>query len=288
MKKILFTLVALLAVVALPSCNQKKLEQAQERNAALTDSLAQATSAQNELLSLVNEINTSMLEIKEIEQLMVNSDLATESVSQKNELETNISVIKASLAERREKIEELEKKLNNNIAYSANLKKTIETLKAQIATQEESIAQLQSELGIANAKISTLNTEVETLNTTVANVTNEKEIAQQESLELTNELNTCYYIIGSKSELKEANVIETAFLKKTKVMEADYEMGAFTKADKRTIREIPLNAKKDKIYSTHPEGSYTITENANGLKTLVITNPAKFWELSNYLVIRTY
>lgn len=285
MKKILFAVVAVALFATLPSCNTK-LKEAEKQNAELTETLAQTKAAQDSLFSLISDINNSMLEIKEVEQIMTSSDLTSESVSKKNELESSLSSIKQSLAERREKIESLEKSLKGNIAYSANLKKTIDSLKAQVAAQEESIAQLQADLDAANEQIASLNTEVATLNNTVATVTSEKETAQQESVELANELNTCYYIVGSKSELKDANVIETGFLMRTKVMESDYEIGAFTKADKRTIREIPLNSKKDKVLSKHPENSYSIQENTEGLKTIVITNPTKFWELSNYLVVK--
>ena len=59
----------------------------------------------------------------------------------------------------------------------------------------------------------------------------------------------------------------------------------FTKADKRTLTEIPLHSKKAKIYTKHPENSYRIDDN-NGVKTLVITNPEKFWELTNFLVVQ--
>lgn len=286
MKKILFSVLSVSLLIGLPSCNQKKLEAAEQRNVSLTDSLTTALSANENLLSLVTDVNTSLLEIKELEQIMVSTNLRTESASTKSEIAENISALKAALAERREKIESLEKSLKNNVAYSANLKKTIETMKAQIAAQEETITKLQADLDAANAQIAALNIEVETLNTTVATVTNEMQIAQQESLELTNELNTCYYAIGSKSELKANNIIETGFLSKTKVMESNYELGFFTKADKRTIREIPLNSKKDEILSKHPEGSYSIKEDENKIKTIVINNPSKFWELTNYLVIR--
>ena len=103
---------------------------------------------------------------------------------------------------------------------------------------------------------------------------------------MANELNTCYYVIGSKSELKEHKIIETGFLRKTKVMEKDYEIEYFTKGDKRTLAEIPLYSKKAKIYTKHPADSYEIVTADDNTKTIVITNPTKFWELSNFLVVQ--
>ena len=37
--------------------------------------------------------------------------------------------------------------------------------------------------------------------------------------------------------------------------------------------------------SRHPSGSYVI-EDEGGQKVLKITNPSRFWELSNYLVVK--
>ena len=165
------------------------------------------------------------------------------------------------------------------------MKKTIEALRSQIAMQEETIANLQAELAAANIKISDLNKDVDSLITRNAETTIEKKAAQEESIRLNNALNTCYYVIGSKSELKEHKIIESGFLRKTKVMESDYELSYFTRADKRTLNEIPLHSKKVKVLSKHPADSYQIVTDGDS-KTLVINNKTKFWELSNYLIIQ--
>ena len=126
---------------------------------------------------------------------------------------------------------------------------------------------------------------MDSLNTVNTAVNEEKVRAQEESTRLANELNTCYYVIGSKKELKANKIIETGFLRKTKIMERDYEMSYFTKADKRTLSVIPLHSKKAEVMSKHPAGSYEIVDNG-GSKTLRIINSTKFWELSNYLIVK--
>lgn len=74
-------------------------------------------------------------------------------------------------------------------------------------------------------------------------------------------------------------------MKKTRVMEGDFTQSYFTKADKRTLNRIALHSKKAEIMSRHPSGSYVI-EDEGGQKVLKITNPSRFWELSNYLVVK--
>lgn len=68
-------------------------------------------------------------------------------------------------------------------------------------------------------------------------------------------------------------------------MQADFQQSYFTKADKRELRSIPTHAKKAKISTNMPAESYTI-QDEGGTKVIKITDPEKFWSLSNYLVIQ--
>ena len=57
---------------------------------------------------------------------------------------------------------------------------------------------LNEQLKAANIKIAELNTTVDSLHSTVATEKESREQAEQEAVTLTNELNTCYYALGSK------------------------------------------------------------------------------------------
>jgi len=114
------------------------------------------------------------------------------------------------------------------------------------------------------------------------------EAAQEESRQLTHEvnnLNTCYYVIGSKKELKAHKIIESGFLRKTKILEGDFEMSYFTKADRRTLNDIPLHSNKAELLTNHPKDSYELVDHG-GTKTLHILNANRFWEKSNFLVVK--
>ena len=129
---------------------------------------------------------------------------------------------------------------------------------------------------------------MDSLSTVNKNVTREKEAAEQHSKQLTTQvdnLNTCYYVVGSKKELKANKIIETGFLRKTKILEGDFEMSYFTKADRRTLNDIPLHSNKAQLMTNHPKDSYEIVDNGNG-KTLHIKDAHRFWEKSNFLVIK--
>ena len=140
------------------------------------------------------------------------------------------------------------------------------------------------ELAKANIKIEDLNVRVDSLNTEVSNVSKEKQIAEQKTEELTNQLNTCYYIVETNKVLKEKKILEKRFLGRTKIMEGDFDRSAFVKADKRSLTEIPTGSTSAKVVSKQPTDSYDIVDE-NCYKVVKITNAILFWEKSDFLVI---
>ncbi len=286
-KTILFFAAAGLMCLAACNDSNKTDSNATESNivAELNDSLLMANAEKDSLLSLINDINNGMMQIRDMEKIISTSNLNNETRNKRQEIMDNMMLIQKALKDRREKLASLERRIKNSSGDNSKLQETIDGLKKQLAEQEATIAQMAEELRKAKIEIQVLNTAVDSLNVANQAITEQKEIAEEKSELLANELNTCYYVIGSKSELKDNKIIETGFLRKTKVLEADYEITYFTKADKRSLTEIPLHSKKAKVYTKHPEDSYEIADN-EGVKTLVITNPAKFWSLSNFLVVQ--
>ncbi|MDE5744492.1 MAG: hypothetical protein K2H84_02370, partial [Paramuribaculum sp.] len=206
-------------------------------------------------------------------------------ISRKNQLRNDMTAIREALKQRRERLEELEGKLKKYDASNATLLKTIENLKGQIAEQETEIATLTNQLSAAHIEISHLGARVDSLTTTVAEVQTEREQARKQATELNNELNTCYYALGTKSELQKHQIIKSGFLRKTKIMPDDFEKGYFTKADKRSLLSLPLHSKKAKVLTNQPADSYDIVDES-GQKVLIIKDSVKFWSLSNFLVIQ--
>ena len=287
MKKICFT-IACLGLCALVACNGSKNESSEgnPQMVELNDSLQTVLAEKDSLLAFMTEISEGMLQIRDMEKILSTGNLTNETADKKAEVRDNMVAIQQALEARRKKLEALEARLKKSSAYSASLEKTIDSLKAQIESQETEIAGLQVELRNANIQIEGLNGRVDSLSRLSAAERSEKELAQNEATRLANELNACYYAIGSKKELKENKIIEGGFLRKTKIMESDYEKSYFTKADKRSLQTIPLRSKKAKVLSKHPAGSYTIDADAEGMKTLKISDGTRFWEMSNFLIVQ--
>lgn len=285
MKKL--AIICAVAALALGSCDSKAKEEARQREAlaaATTEQLQEAVTDRDQLLVLVTEISGGMEQIKQLENILTVNG-GQETTSQREQILQDIAAIQKTLQERRQRLEELEKKLSASSLTNSKLNSTIATLRSQIESQTQEIASLRANLDEATAKIGELDATVEDLNETVNRVSAQKDSTEIRNSELTNELNLCYYAIGSKSELKENKILETGFLRKTKILKGDFDRDFFTVADKRTLTTIDLNSDKAEVLTNQPVDSYTITE-VNGHKVLRITNPAAFWSLSNYLVVK--
>ncbi|MDE5553919.1 MAG: hypothetical protein K2J10_01900 [Muribaculaceae bacterium] len=287
MKK--FITLGLIAALGLSACDSGKSDKAKENDAlnqATREELASAVAERDQLFSLYNDISQGMEQIKQLENILtVSNNIPGETTTQREQIMTDIAAIQKALQERREKLAELEKKLASSNQSNNTLRQTISNLRAQLESQAAEIVTLKDNLDQARKRIGELDAAVDSLNSTMAVVTDERNIAQEESVNLANELNTCYYAIGSKSELKERHIIETGFLRKTKLLKGDFDQSFFTTADKRTLSRIALHSKKAEIMTNQPEGSYIIDDD-NGQKVLVITNPDAFWSFTNYLVIK--
>ena len=250
------------------------------------DSLQQVIANQDSLLSLINELGDGMEQIKMLENILSSENLQSETPDRRDKIRNDMADIQRTLNERRQRLAELEARLNKSNANNAHLRQAITSLKSQIAAQVTTIESLRKDLASANIYIDQLTQNVDSLNTTVANTIEEKIVVEQKNEELTNQLNTCYYVIGSKSELKAHDIIETGFLKKTKIMPEDFQRNYFTTADQRSLTSLPLHSKKAKVLTSQPSDSYQIVNDANGMKVLNITNPEKFWSTYKYLVIQ--
>ena len=290
MKKIVT--LAVIATAMLTACNGEKLRDAEAQNEQLKGDLRETLATQDSLLVLVNDISDGMSQIKDLEKIISTPGSLGESASRKEQIKNDMIAIQQSLQERRQRLEELEKKLAATGGENSTLKRTVSNLKTQIAEQQTEIATLTNQLASANIKIeelsttvTTLNTAVDSLNTGLTEERAQKDAAIEEATAATNELNACFYAIGTSKELKAKKILQSGFLRKTKVMKGDFDESYFTTGDKRNLSEIPTHSKKAKILTSQPADTYEIVD-VDGQKVIKITDPTRFWQLSNFLVIQ--
>lgn len=289
MKKLLYMLGVAAMLTGIVSCNNKeaenKEEEAKNEIAELNAQYQQATSFNDSLMLLMGDIYTGLDSINTQEQLLYAPGQG-DNANRRAEIQQNLSAIKARLTANRQVLDQLESRLKTSNNKNEVLARTINQLKTRLEAQDARVKELEAQLADAQTQIGQLTTQVAETQEQVKTETAAKEQAQQEATEANNELNTVYYAIGTNKELKQNNLISKKFLGATKVMKGDFNASYFTKADKRNVTVIPTSGKKIKLWSNNPAGSYQIITEANGTESLKITDPARFWSLSPYLIIQ--
>ena len=105
---------AALGLLPLTSCDQskEKLQETQQANVELSGQLQETLATQDSLFALINDITDGMAQIKEIERIVAtSSSLSAESPSRKDQLRADMAALQQALQQRRERLEELEKRL---------------------------------------------------------------------------------------------------------------------------------------------------------------------------------
>lgn len=280
-------LAALACVAALSSCQKKdnavqvQQKQQEELQQATKDELIQAVAERDELISLLGDINTDIQEVKRLENVLA-ANPEGETSDQRRQIKSDIASIRQTLESRRVRLAELEARLQKSNTANETLRNTITTLREQIDLQSAEIQRLTGMLAESQQQVAQLNTANDSLSQTVTAVTDQRDAERQANAQLTQEMNTVYYVVATDRELKDHGIVQ-----KKKVMLGDYDQSFFIRADKRNLTKIPLRTtKKVEVLTPMPAGAYTILEDANKVKTLVITNPEAFWRQSPYLVVK--
>lgn len=288
MKKI-FVYIGIASLFALASCSNAYKERAEhdsQRIAELTANYEEATTFNDSLIVLMADIYNGLDSINTQEGLLYNMD-NTETSNRREEIRNNLTTIRERLANNHSLLEQMEQKLKASGNQNALLSKTIDQMKVRLEEQDNKISDLENRLSIANDSINTLNETVAAQADQIEIQTEAKNAAFAAYDNAEKELNTVYYALGTNKELKANGLLEKKFLGSTKVMKGDFNESYFTKGDKRTLTSIATGAKKIKIWTNMPAGSYSEEVNPDKTITLKITNPTTFWSLSPYLIIQT-
>lgn len=292
MKKILLLLV--IAALPLASCvkSSKEYKALQQQNDSLKLAATQTQAEFEEILGTLNEVEEGFQQIKKSENYLIiqSKETGEISTSTREKLKSDMQLIAETLKNNKEQLKKLETQLKNSQYQSAEMKKTIARLTDEINSKAAMIASLQEELAKRDVKIQELGNTITDMKNVVSTLTEESYRQQDEITKQSTEINTVWYVFGTKGELKKQKIISGGGLfQSTKVLKDDFNKEYFIKEDLRTLKEIPLYAKKAKVLSNQPEGSYSFKEEKDdkGQKnvTLVIDNPKEFWSLSKYLVI---
>ena len=286
MKKLLFLAIGLTLITFMGCKEDRKVADVAgfSQNDSLQKIIAQKDNEINDIMETFNQIEAGFKEINEAEN-RVSLMKDGEGANRRQQLVENVQfsrlglTVSAKLAHAVHR-NRLRRQLRESSVKSDNLKKTIENLVAELEEKDNQLQQLRAELDAKNIHIAELDQTISGLNDNVTNLQTESSQKSATIQAQDKQLNTAWFVFGTKKELKEQRIIDG-----DRVLESNFNKSYFTKIDIRVEKEIKLYSKYAKILTMHPSDSYTLEKDANKQYVLRIPNPQIFWSTSKYLVI---
>ncbi len=289
MKRIIIIVVA---VIFLTGCQQQKREITRLTNVKDSLSLitAEKDSAILDFLIAFNEIQENLDSIKRLEKIVsvAASNQGELKGSSKKQIIEDIALLNQLIQKNKQLNADLQKKLsgaNSRIGQLQGMvtefERMVNNLNLQVEMKDIEIAQLNRDVERLNIDISQLADQVITVREEVREKT---QVIEQQTVVI----NKVYYALGNVKELTDNQVLEKTGgvlgMGRTLKIRKDFNRDYFTLSDLRDLNFIPLHAKKARVISVHPQGSYHITGNKTA-DTLFIDDAQEFWKASRYLLV---
>lgn len=272
----------LFVAFSITACQDKKSAEPSADNSRV-DSLQRIVTQKdneiNDMMATLNEIQDGLHQIGEAEN-RVSIMKAGEGTNNSQQIREDIQFISNQMKRNRELVSKLRQQLRESSVKGSQLKETINGLVQQLDAKDRELMQLRAELDQKNIHIAELDNTVSSLNTSVSNLTEESNSKSQAISAQDKQLNTAWYVFGTKRELKDQHIIEN-----DRVLQSNFNKSYFTKLDIRIDKEIKLYSKSARILTNHPSSSYSLEKDANKQYVLRITNAESFWSTSKYLVV---
>lgn len=244
----------------------------------------------NEMESMfadINDISAGMQSLRDAEHLLTleaekENKPGSKSKEQLARLKNDVQAITEAIAGYKSQIAKLEGK---NRSQSAEFKKMIANLNAELELRSEKITEITDQLAKTNKELAVKLQEVQHLTQNVDSLDKETKSQKMTIAEQDQAIHTANYLIGSKKQLKDAEVISRQGIFCPPIVSSQAQKADFVNVDIRETKSIPLNTKKAKILSVHPVDSYTLEAEEDGNLTLKINDENAFWKQTKYLVV---
>ncbi|TVQ07746.1 MAG: hypothetical protein EA361_17730 [Bacteroidetes bacterium] len=291
MKSYIKITVFLLAGLFMVSCNQNQLEQQEQEITQLTEDNEKLRQQAEEQTSSLNEFFETMAQIREnLNEIKVRQNLISEGTRDKDnigddmraQIETDLEAISNLMEDNRKRLASLNRQVKDS-----NVK--IEEFENIVANLSVEIEQRNMELGVLRDNMNQLNISNEALASAIEQLEEDRTEKQQVIEEKTELLNTAYYVVGTRQELREQEIIDRKGgllgLGRTTVVKSDLKKDHFSKLDISQIEQVYVAGKNPSLLSLHPENSYVVETNEEGASMIFIENPAEFWSTTRYLIV---
>lgn len=288
MRKLAFLLLLpLLVWQCNPGPSKTELRQ---MNDSLLMETAQKEIQLNQFVETMGQIEENIRLIKEKEQII---SLQAESGDTKGrageQINEDIQLIYDLMVQNKDRIQQLESQMKNSGVDNSKLNKLVAGLNQQLQDKSKEILALQDQLEQRDVHITHLSNELFTLNYEIDSIRKVTEATRSQLSMTTDEYNTAWFAIGTRSELREKNILTRdgfLFFGSTHVLKEEFDKQYFNQIDIREKEEFPLYSNKVEVLTSHPAGSFEITTGEDDMKILVVTDSRQFWSISKYLVVQ--
>ncbi|MEP6832045.1 MAG: hypothetical protein ABJB74_01575 [Gemmatimonas sp.] len=210
----------------------------------------------------------------------------TQAVSAQKDILARLKILRQRLAARQTQV--------------AALLDTLKRFRADSSVAVTLLADLQTRLASRDKEIGVAQDEVKALRTDIAVLTSEKAVLKDTVVAMDKRENHVFYAVGTRKQLLSDGVVTEeggsrglliVKLGKTLVPARALDESKFVGADRREVLTIPLPRadKSYRIVSRHDVGLIEIgKKEKDGSfrgESIRITDPAKFWAASRYLII---
>jgi hypothetical protein len=290
MSSLRLIVIVLAGLFLVAGCGKKKdkiITDLQTEKDQLQANYQQKDSLLNELFFSINSIEKNLADITAREKLITEMP-ATEKRSDmdvREKIMEEIIMINNIMEENKKRINILKDQLKKSDVKIASLQDNIKLLTQRLEEKEAEINDLKDQLVKLNFTIESLNTTIDTLKQ--EGIAMSQVISQQDAL--IGEMNTIWYVTGTKKELTDLGIIEKAggMLSGASKMSELINPDHFKTDDMRKISVISFQGKKAELVTIHPDDSYKFIKTDDGIEGLEILNPAEFWRSSRFLVVIT-
>ena len=288
-KSINWIIAGALVAVTLPACQtgpspeELARQEAEAQNAKLQAELQSRDSLISEMTLSFDDIEKNLSLVAEREKLVSTEAAEGEiAMDKRQRIVRDLQLMNGLMEQSRDKIAELNKRLDKSNIEASGLRKKLKELDALLASRDSALTNMKDQLLAKDFQITQVNDQLTAI---------ELEIAKREAIidQQTVQLNKAYMAMGTLKELEAKGVVTreggVAGLGRRVALNDDAGKSAFKEVDVRDLHTVALGGEKAVLVTDHPKSSYKIVEEKDQLAYLEIKDPDEFWRLSKYMVV---
>ena len=303
-KLVRYLVEALLMSAILFSCggNPRHTRELEEKVDSLAFVNEQQQMALDDMTQFVSELSAIMDTINAREGVLTLRVDENGRPLGKRRILQNLNQLEGILQQKREEITRLDSLLNlrtDEVRRLAGLVRhlyeeidqkdeTIRNLRDEVEAKDVAIRQLSDNVDQLTDQVDDLNNDIGSLTDTISGMKEQRERTSREVSRMQTQLETAYYIAGTRKELQQKGVIAQSG--RTRVTAGDMDLTVFEKVNRKYQTEIVFAGRNPKILTTPPPSdTYTIIDGKNQVPSkIVIHDPERFWSRANVLVIEVH